>query len=566
MPEPSQIAMPEQFQIAMPEPSQIVMPEPSQIAMPKQSQIVMPEQSQIVMPEQSQIAMPEPSLGKCSPNVFLSDSEPTLRLTADVPSYALARCRNGDKPLIAVDVVNFKLDSSFDQSSVGERCQFYKKAGIRTYTVDVEVGWGDRDTQIIQQRKIHTISCAYDAHGKAVSKTETIADWFLNPWEKQTLLGANSTATFTLKVMDVLGQEVTSEQIAIGRKMWRRLDLSQTSGFETRGNCVYSPWFEAFKLSGGDNTVRFECTYTACNENCDGSGNASTYDVIVQYSSAYLAHTDEKHTVTCSDGGNVGLVGTVINSGGLDGIDLGGLSGQSVSQTSLNVPITMQVINEGTGNPVSSVIRVGERLTLQVSMDTTKPNDYVDFFVESCSSFNRDYRSNSATTSGQLLEKVLVLDRCPSPDAMDVLSGDLQKSANTVSIGFRGFKFEGQDSLYMSCSVKLCRAADRASCDPKTCDGSSTRKGYGRKRRQVDEDNKVNVTRKVFVVTFGDNTVMVPVDTSPVVEKERCMENTAFVAIVAVFGIVLTAAVVAAILLCLRTYHLQKEKKVGGKA
>ncbi|XP_064596416.1 uncharacterized protein LOC135463026 [Liolophura sinensis] len=302
-----------------------------------------------------------------------------------------------------------------------------------------------------------------------------------------------------------------------------------------------------------------------CASQLKKSGNASTYDVIVQYSSAYLAHTDEKHTVTCSDGGNVGLVGTVINSGGLEGIDLGGLSGQSVSQTSLNVPITMQVINEDTGNPVSSVIRVGERLTLQVSMDTTKPNDYVDFFVESCSSFNRDYRSNSATTSGQLLEKVLVLDRCPSPDAMDVLSGDLQKSANTVSIGFRGFKFEGQDSLYMSCSVKLCRAADRASCEPKTCDGSSTRKGYGRKRRQVDEDNKVNVTRKVFVVTFGDNTVMEPVDTSPVVEKERCMENTAFVAIVAVFGIVLTAAVVAAILLCLRTYHLQK-KKVGGKA
>lgn len=50
------------------------------------------------------------------------------------------------------------------------------------------------------------------------------------------------------------------------------------------------------------------------------SGSSSSYDVIVQYSSAYLTHTDEKHTVTCSDGGDVGLVGAVVNSGGLDGV------------------------------------------------------------------------------------------------------------------------------------------------------------------------------------------------------------------------------------------------------
>ncbi|XP_064611644.1 uncharacterized protein LOC135475643 [Liolophura sinensis] len=144
---------------------------------------------------------------------------PTLHLTADVPAYALARCRNGDKPLTVVDPVNWEVDGSFSQSYVGTACQFYKKEGIRTYTVDVEVGWGERDAQIIQERKIHTISCAYDAHGKAVSKTETIADWFLNPWEKQTLLGGNSSATFTLKVMDALGQEVTGDHISIGRKI-----------------------------------------------------------------------------------------------------------------------------------------------------------------------------------------------------------------------------------------------------------------------------------------------------------------------------------------------------------
>lgn len=55
----------------------------------------------------------------------MDSANPTLRLTADVPAYALARCRNGDKELMAIDVVHYSLDGSFSQSYVGTLCQFY---------------------------------------------------------------------------------------------------------------------------------------------------------------------------------------------------------------------------------------------------------------------------------------------------------------------------------------------------------------------------------------------------------------------------------------------------------
>lgn len=52
-----------------------------------------------------------------------------------------------------------------------------KKDGSNTYTVDVEVAWGDRGSQIVQQSKIRTLSCAYDDHGQAMSPEQNITDW-----------------------------------------------------------------------------------------------------------------------------------------------------------------------------------------------------------------------------------------------------------------------------------------------------------------------------------------------------------------------------------------------------
>lgn len=50
---------------------------------------------------------------------------PTLHLTTDVPAYAMARCRNADLPLTTTDKVNFILTGNFNQSYVGQACQFY---------------------------------------------------------------------------------------------------------------------------------------------------------------------------------------------------------------------------------------------------------------------------------------------------------------------------------------------------------------------------------------------------------------------------------------------------------
>lgn len=45
--------------------------------------------------------------------------------------------------------------------------------------------------------------------------------------------------------------------------------FKKTTGFQTIGKEVISPYFEAFQLKGGD-TVQFQCNFTECGEPCDG--------------------------------------------------------------------------------------------------------------------------------------------------------------------------------------------------------------------------------------------------------------------------------------------------------
>lgn len=50
------------------------------------------------------------------------------------------------------------------------------------------------------------------------------------------------------------------------------LVFPKTSGFQTIGNKVYSPYFDAFKLSGPDDTVEFQCRFVECPGPCNGVG------------------------------------------------------------------------------------------------------------------------------------------------------------------------------------------------------------------------------------------------------------------------------------------------------
>ncbi|XP_064611720.1 vitelline envelope sperm lysin receptor-like [Liolophura sinensis] len=239
---------------------------------------------------------------------------PKLYLRADVPAYAKAKCQNGDKTFTSTNAVEFELFGAFDRMYNGSNCQYYKKDGSNTFTVDVEIGWGELGSHVINNKDVKTISCAYDDHGRALSATETIAEWFLNPKEMQTLLGIASKAVFDLQVVDVLGRPVGPDHISIGRKI--RLKATDSSnelqafralsceaknenstyailragcgdglvfnkrvGFETTGAEVLSPYFEAFRLRGSAN-IQFQCTFTACDGSCDGH---------LHYSSAYIA-------------------------------------------------------------------------------------------------------------------------------------------------------------------------------------------------------------------------------------------------------------------------------------
>lgn len=59
-----------------------------------------------------------------------------------------------------------------------------RKFNSNTYTIDVEVGWGEEDREVFLYQKVHTLSCSYDAHGDAGSSVELIADWWVTEAQK----------------------------------------------------------------------------------------------------------------------------------------------------------------------------------------------------------------------------------------------------------------------------------------------------------------------------------------------------------------------------------------------
>ncbi|XP_064611931.1 vitelline envelope sperm lysin receptor-like [Liolophura sinensis] len=235
-----------------------------------------------------------------------TSGNPVFRLTADVPAYAEARCKNGRKIFTPDDDgITHILVGSFDVDYSGFGCQVYQKSGSNTFTLDVEYGWGEQDAEVITSTDVETLSCAYDQYGNALSGMETVKDAIMAAQEVQELVGPkNKSVNIDLHVMDVLDETIHEGSIDIGRKirLYAR-DLSETlSGFQpvscvarndistysilvagcgdgliiprkigflTHRNKVYSPYFRAFRLQGSPR-ITFSCNFTICESVCDG--------------------------------------------------------------------------------------------------------------------------------------------------------------------------------------------------------------------------------------------------------------------------------------------------------
>ncbi|XP_064610925.1 vitelline envelope sperm lysin receptor-like [Liolophura sinensis] len=230
----------------------------------------------------------------------------TLRMITQVPAFALAKCKNGDRPFISRGTRDHYLIGVLEKGQEDTECQFYEKGSGHLYTLDVEIGWGEENRHVITHKRIHTLSCVYDSHGKALTFTESLTDGHILPSEQKLVSETSRTRqlTFELSVIDITNAVVLTDNIYMGKKIrLRAVDPSnsvvafralscvarngvssyailkagcgdgtvfkKTTGFRTIGKEVISPYFEAFQLKGGD-TVQFQCNFTECEERCDG--------------------------------------------------------------------------------------------------------------------------------------------------------------------------------------------------------------------------------------------------------------------------------------------------------
>lgn len=232
------------------------------------------------------------------------DGQPTLALIADVPTYGFAVCKNGGKRFESIDRALHSLSATFDLSDTGKDCIFNYIKGNNSYTLDVEVGWGE-DRPLIPKSRKHSITCRYDVSGKLVVSDQTVSHWFPTPKQHQKLLGSSLvTANIRLQVLDDSNAEITWSAVPLGKKIRLKaydtpesslalrplsciaqspessyailrdgcgdgLILDNTVGFKTERFQVNSPLFDAFHLPGGS-SLQFVCNFTICDGFCDG--------------------------------------------------------------------------------------------------------------------------------------------------------------------------------------------------------------------------------------------------------------------------------------------------------
>ncbi|XP_064611313.1 vitelline envelope sperm lysin receptor-like [Liolophura sinensis] len=224
---------------------------------------------------------------------------------ADVPAEVTAQCRNGQKLFTSTNGVKYVIGATLNQHYVGGDCQYYKKAGVNIYHIEVAIAWSEAGNEVYTKKETYTITCSYDNHGNSTSNRDRMVSPYIAPEEKQHLKGErHKTGNFSLTVIDVLGRQLIDDHLHIGRLV--RLKAVETSGtitafralsclvsnhltsyailragcgdgiifgkkegFLTIGSVVYSPYFDAFKLNGSSQ-VQFECNFTVCESTCNG--------------------------------------------------------------------------------------------------------------------------------------------------------------------------------------------------------------------------------------------------------------------------------------------------------
>nr|UNY67747.1 VEZP20 [Haliotis tuberculata] len=259
-----------------------------------------------------------------------------VEVVTDLNANAKAICAGGTvHKFSAVDKIKLRLDVSYPGRGRSP-CVFTKRKGVEVFVITVTVAYGQKGGMLQQKSEQYTVTCTFSAAGGIASVKHTIHEGLTAPSEVQHNTGTESKSTVTLKIVDVLGNDLTGSDLhlvktvqlkavskgeqgekgvkpvscdAVGVKTNNRYKVLRAGcgdgiifrkdqGFTTTGLTSVSPYFPAFNVAS-DPVLRFQCNFTFCAAVCDGStckndkGRRSTEFDNGRDSSLHTMHTGD---------------------------------------------------------------------------------------------------------------------------------------------------------------------------------------------------------------------------------------------------------------------------------
>lgn len=232
----------------------------------------------------------------------------TLTVTADRDVKIFAVCKDGYKfNLVSEDTVHFRINVSYSGVS-SQSCVFRKISAADSYDVDVMIGKQTNpiSASVLEFGNRYTVTCKIDPQSTKLSDQETVSTSKLGVKGIYEYKGTSMASSISLKLVDVNGDQLVGSVLVgkvarlkgtftlagseTGMKALSCIAtnnvatypvliggcgdgtvFSKSTGFETIGTEVFSPYFTTFRLQGGSDLF-FKCNFTACTTvgGCDG--------------------------------------------------------------------------------------------------------------------------------------------------------------------------------------------------------------------------------------------------------------------------------------------------------
>ncbi|CAC5401633.1 unnamed protein product [Mytilus coruscus] len=237
-----------------------------------------------------------------------------VTIKSDLYVQAQVKCQNGLVQLEPIDETNTETSLSLcytnDTDSVCP-CTFNTPAdNSNFYSAVLQVFWGFKNGTLMNEFETYTISCIAEGNQtKLLTNIDIDEDHIPIKEQLVDTLGNDYMGGATLKLLDILGKEITSK-LPMSKKVQLELAVTTTdyigvvpydckaiskdgnteykfllagcgdgtiiptnAGFTTKEKTSTSPFFKIFKLleTTQEGGISYECSFTVCNATCDGS-------------------------------------------------------------------------------------------------------------------------------------------------------------------------------------------------------------------------------------------------------------------------------------------------------